>query len=157
MITNEALAELLSQSTAGYFAVLLDIRWTFNDSSDVIHLCNNTENIEYAGIPYIAAGFIYTPPEVREDYIGSASLTVCTVDQEIPENILNSILPPLFTVRAAYIFDTGEVETIDGWEFTLSKATWEDKQLTGSITFETALDRLLPKDAFNTQDFPGCI
>ncbi len=157
MITNEALADLMAQSTAGYFAILLDITWTIAGAPEVLHICNNTEDILYNGVLYFAAGFKYTPPEIKEDYVGSASLSICTVDQTIPDHILRSSSHPSFTVRAAYIFATGAVETLDGWEFTLSKATWGAQQLSGSIIFETALDRLLPKDAFNTQDFPGCI
>lgn len=155
-MTLDALSNLMAQSTAGYFAVLMSISWTFDGSTELMHITNNTQDIVHDGTTYKAFDFEYTPPTVTESSVGNAQITIQSVTQEIPKKTLDSLVAPKLVIQAVFVFETGLCETLAGWVFTLSSTQWNSTTLTAEITFETALDRYMPKDTFNVTDFPGC-
>ena len=107
MITNEALADLMAKYS-GLFCYTSRHYGGLLQGHQKSYICNNTEkDILYNGVLYFAAGFKYTPPEDKRGLCWKCLLSICTVDQTIPDHILRSSSHPSFTVRAAYIFATG--------------------------------------------------
>jgi len=155
-MTTELLTELMAQSTAGYFSVLFDITWVQGGVAHTMHLCNDVDDILHNGITYRALAFTYTPPPVSEASVGGAQVSIDMVSQEIGEEILKCSEPPKFHIQAIYFKQNGAIEVLDNWDFTMESTSWNVTTLTGELTFETALDRYVPKDSFDTENAPGC-
>lgn len=128
---------------------------TFPDNT-VLHIVGAREPVTYNGVPYTPAGLVFTPPKDSGDSSGQGSVSICVVDQEFKEKLLEIEDSP--TIRVVSIFDTatGTFEEVESYEFTMANASWNGLQMTANLTYDMYLDIEVPSRRLDQYTCPGC-
>lgn len=119
-----------------------------------VYLTNNNEDLEYQGITYKKAYFKIQLPEVTKESMGTASIEMGCVDQQIIEIIRSLKTPPNIKFVATYLED-GNYSELAGYDMILSNVSWNATKLTADLALDLVLNYEFPSGTFNPFNCPG--
>jgi hypothetical protein len=166
-INTIALEEIFKQNADGFLPLLIeiynpDIYWGDNSSEQedtYLRIINDTVKIRYDGKLYLPCCFEFEPPEENGKSLGTASLSVTSLDSRIPQLLGMCEIPCEITIKAVfakvdenskYIF-----YPIEKWKFKANVATCDATKATLTLSNDTFMTTNLPRDLAMQNQFPS--
>jgi len=143
---------VFAQETGEVFLILLEILHA--DLPAPIRVVNNSVSIVSGGDTYLPFPFEIDLPSDTDDVITTARLTISNVDRQIVSAVRSITTSPIATITIVLASSPDTVE-VGPYEFTLSDVTYDADKVTGTLTFDDALDLRIPADRFRPSLFPG--
>ena len=175
MIDVVTLTDLWKQDVDGYLPVLMeiynpDIAWTeeektaYGQDDSYIRLIADDSKVIYKGKTYLPCAFEFTPPEMDGKKIAGASLSISSLDSRV-RKLLRSIKLPsevnivsLF-VKAEKSNQTGKFiykfSEMNSKPFVMKSAGSNKTTATFNLTFNKAMDQIVPFDVATADRTPG--
>lgn len=155
-LAKQRLARLDTQAK---FPYLVEITYYDNNkTAEVMRYANCEENITFEGNVYQASLFSLSPPEIKQDSIGNASITISAIDQKWVERIRNTKYRAEIRFIAVIVYDDNgerQVENMEDYNFILTSAEWDDVAIKWTMVFDEGFSLIMPCDTATSQKVPA--
>lgn len=151
--------QILRQQMHAKFPYLIEI--TVDET--VYRYANTDEDITFNGNTYEACCFSVGMPERTESKIGDGRLTLSTIYDNGAwiKRVRQMSKRGSVRVIAVIIYSAGNVidaiESIDGMEYQLTNASWNDTELSWTMKFDEGMDIVMPCDTMDEIICPGVV
>lgn len=173
-INNIALEELFKQNSDSYLPLLVeiynpDLAWNDNSTEQedlYLRIINDVSKVRYDGKLYLPCRFEFDPPEENGKTLGTATLTITSLDSRIPQLLGECEIPCEITIKAAFskveYTDENDVSSakfvfipLNKWKFKANVATCDSTKAVLSLSNDDFMTTNLPRDLAMQNQFPS--
>lgn len=123
---------------------------------EVIRVVNNTQDIIYDGNTYLATSFAFTPPEEEGETLSNAKITISNIDRRFIALFRSIQGSPSVTAEIILVGDN-VVREAGPWDFKLSSISYNNRAITGVLSYDLYIDQILSPVKITLTNFPGLV